>query len=222
MRSCPRHVKRMKKIPTIEEVLIQPGARKSYDKLIESGFSKEHLADQIALLLYVPPKMPDLVPSRSDRQTKLLPDRIENMADEIQQVNDKSGLLYEMALEPFAEERRKLRNMAEARLTRHARQGVDYCRSLPSMLRTYAEYLRYAIKKNRKGWSELHDYAIWCFQSKIKNATGNYHDKYVALLLSAAFRAAGDDRAADRFNENQLKALRRRGKRLHPSQKHNA
>jgi len=100
----------MKKIPTLEEILIQPGARESYNRLIESGLSKEHLADQIALLLYVPPKMPNLVLSRSDRQTKLLPDRIENMADEIQQINDKSGLLYEMALEPFAEERRKLRN----------------------------------------------------------------------------------------------------------------
>ena len=87
---------------------------------------------------------------------------------------------------------------------------------------TYAEYLRYAIKKNRKGWSELHNYAIYYFQSNIKNATGNYHDKYVALLLSAAFRAAGHDRAADRFNENQLKALRQTGKRLYPSQKHNA
>lgn len=220
MRSCPRHVKKMKKIPTLDEILTQPGARESYGRLIGLGLGEEQLADQLSLLLYIPSEMPDLVPRRSDRRTKLLPDRIKNMADEIQQVNDSSGLLYEMALESFVEKRRTLRNTTKVGITQDTRQGVDYCRSLPLMLRTYAEYLRYAIKKNRKGWSELHNYAIYCFQSKIKNATGSYHDKHVALLLSAAFRAAGDDRAADRFNENQLKALRQTGKKLYSPQKH--
>lgn len=212
----------MKKIPTLEEILAQPRARESYDRLIESGLSKKRLAAQISLMLYVPPTMPDLVPSRSDRRTKRLPDRIENIADEIQQINDRSGLLYEMASEQFVEERRKLRDTAEVGLTRHTRQGIDYCRSLPSLLRTYAEYLRYAFKMNKKGWSELHNIAVCCFQSEIKNATGRYHDKYVALLLCAAFRAAGNDKAADRFNPNQLKALRHNNKKLFSTPKHNA
>jgi len=212
----------MKEIPTLKEILAQPGAQESYDRLIGSGIGKEQLANQLSLLLQVPPEMPDLVPRRSDRRTKLLPDRIDKMADEIQQVNDNSGLLYEMVSESSAEERRPVRNIAEVVRIRNIRQGRDYYYSLPLMLRTYAEYLRYAIKMNRKGWSGLHDYSINCFQREIKKATGKYHDEQLAWLLSAAFKAAGHDKAADRFNADQLKALRQRNKKLFSPQKHNA
>ena len=102
MRSCPRHVKRMKKIPTLEEILTQPGAQRSFDSVRESGVGADHLAERILGLLLIPAKMPTLVPARTGRRTKLLPDRLENMADEIQQVNEKSGLLYEIVLEASA------------------------------------------------------------------------------------------------------------------------
>ncbi len=212
----------MKKIPTLEEILTQPAARESYDRLIKSGLGKQQLADHISLLLHVPPKMPDLVPRRSDRRTKRLADRIKNMADEIQQVNEKSGLLYEIVLEASAVKPRKQGNTTEVHFTRSARQEVAAFRSLPALLRTYAEYLRSAFKMHKKGWSELHDLAICRFQREIKDATGIYHDRHVASLLSAAFRAAGHDQAADRFNSNQLKALRHNNKKLFSTPKYNA
>lgn len=211
--------------PNLGAILRYPSSRAAFDKLVEEGIDADQLSEFLQTIVCIPEGRGPLVPGKTDRQTKYFPNRLEELADEIQRIKEESGLMYEIALGAQAEarsNRQSVRKASQRPSTRDSdpvaawiRQGMcrqmqDRFQELPMILRSYAAYLRYAIKQNRMGWSELQQFAIRRFQVQLYARKRRYYDAEIAHLLTAAFHAAGLQKRAKQFNSDQLKMLRRR------------
>ncbi len=211
--------------PTREAIFRYVSSRASFYKLLEEVIDADQLSEFLQTIVCIPEGRGPLVPGKTNRQMKYFPNRLEERADEIQRINEESGLMYEIAVGAYVEarsNRQSVRKASQRPSTRDSdpvaawiRQGMcrqmqDRFQELPMILRSYAAYLRYAIKQNRMGWSELQQFAIRRFQEQLYARKRRYYDAELAHLLTAAFNAAGLQKRADKFNSDQLKMLRRR------------
>ena len=171
--------------------------------------------DMLHIVILLPKKrIRPLVHRRSDKQTKNLPNRIEALADEIQQVNERSVLINDLNLQERIEARERglsPHGLAYSTIPAWKRKPViirtdkDDFECLPETLRSYAKCLRELMTTHREFLSTSHRSAIWIFLERVRAVTGDYHYRQVTNLLEAVCVAEG---LSEAFNVDQLKMLK--------------
>lgn len=204
-------------------------AKNAFELLVSEGLPSDELEMYLRAMGLVRTEEGKraLVDWKTDRQVLGLPNRVKAFAGEIQQVNEKSGLLYEMLVAVQVEARpkrpRRLGQQPNVGLGDPdptvawihegiCRQMYDDFRRLPDLLRNFAKYLNFAVSQNKTGkrWNGFQEYVLRSLQERVKTATGHYHDSDLSDLLIAVLTAAGEGNTANKINDNQLKQFRAR------------
>jgi hypothetical protein len=221
---------RSKRTVSEDQSLLQDKLGACYDKaseafgaLVGEGFPPEELVGHLEMVGVTSHTRSEICSGMTDKQVKNLPGRIERFADEIQRLNQGSGLLYYALIEIEAAKRMlraeaignpRPRPFYKDHLIKKQEQYENHV-SLPALLRDYSAYLKTTLeedsnRKKRKLWTELQEETIAKLKESVRSYTGRDRNTEVSHLLKALFLAAGRTDLENKISPDQQKQLAKR------------
>lgn len=197
--------------------------RDAFRKLVSKGVDESDLAKYLCLIPSLPGKLPLMVPGKTDRTTRNFPKRIESLAEEIEAVSSKGGLLYYITRDAWSEahppntgtESLHPAKVDEAWLTQGSyRRTLDDFRKLPRLLRAYAAYLKSAIGQ-REPRDDFQKFVVIKLLEMVRRTTGKFYFAEVGDLCEAAFQAVECDPPRYLRTLESFEKIYRNNPRLH-------
>ena len=203
------------KILSLEEIvapevigLVSP-ARRAADRLLGAGMNLDTLElDLNDIILNPPTEHRNPLVGKTRKQAALFPERVQNFAGEIEQVNP--GLLYELL--DSARKNRKAKKVHWL-LNRSFTETYQAFRGLPNVLNAYGEFVRFGIRQKR--WPvTCQDHFAIILMHHVRLATGKSYFPEVEILLEALFKVRN---LRSPYTQSRLRDLYRRTRlRLRP------
>ena len=201
MKSDSSLSKRKNEPLSIERILsTATETRKAFDKLARNGMDPWFLG-------YVLCEIPELsarrvlITGKTNAGAKKFPLRVERLAEEIERVNSRSVLLRDLV---------RRWNQGPVRFASY--YWEDFWR-LPNTLRSYATWLRTAMKETTSVRDNPQKSGVIHLIVKIKAATKRFYFADLAILLDATFLASGISNPRE-YDEEGLRKLYKNNPRL--------
>ena len=177
----------------IKRILDEPETRKAFKRLIAKGMGQEELSYLLRMIPTLPDSKPELkIPGKTKDGARKFPNRIEKLAADIEAGNNKSGFLGELMQFVHIEANTPTRTLEKKAwfLKGGVQHTLKTFKELPSVLRCYAAYLRFAIQQVGLERLSFQRWTAFSLFTKVDMSTGSLHESEIVCLLDAAFNVA--------------------------------